>query len=294
MNELRAHTHWITLSGQESPTGNTELRFPYWSFTKTAMSICALKLVEAGALDLDECLENQPYSLRQLLGHTSGLSDYGQLEQYHAAVKAKELPWSKEMLLDMVLEKGLLFEPGQGWSYSNTGYIIVREVIEKAALKPMGELISEMICEPLRLASIELSETRQQFAQLHWEAASDYDPRWVYPGCLTGTAADASRLLHGLFAGNLLKPDSREQMLVRRSLGGAILDRPWEQCGYALGLMSGTMKGAGTAIGHSGGGPFCVNAIYHFTDVPDPITIACFTDGRNEGAAEFAAANIVG
>lgn len=293
MNDIRAYTHWITLSGKEGSTGHTERLFPYWSFTKTAMSICALKLVEAGALDLDERLENQPYSLRQLLGHTSGLPDYGQFEEYHAAVRAKEPPWSKQKLLDIVLENGLLFEPGQGWSYSNIGYMFVRELIENTTLKPMGKLISEMICEPLGLASIELSETRQQFARLHWDAASDYDPRWVYHGCLTGTAADASRLLHGLCVGNLLKLETQELMLERRSLGGAILDRPWKQCGYALGLMSGTMKGAGTAIGHSGGGPFCVNAIYHFTDMADPITIACFTDGRNEGTAEFAAANIV-
>jgi hypothetical protein len=56
--------------------------------------------------------------------------------------------------------------------------------------------------------------------------------------------------------------------------------------------MSGTMDGLGRSLGHSGGGPFSVNAVYHFPDRPDPVTVACFTDGTDEGAAEFAARDI--
>ena len=103
---------------------------------------------------------------------------------------------------------------------------------------------------------------------------------------------DAARLLHALFAGNLLQSATLNQMLTIRPLGGPIPGRPWEHFGYALGLMTGPMEGAGGAIGHSGGGPFSTNAVYHFPDVPDPITIACFTDGTNEGVAEFEAANL--
>lgn len=78
-------------------------------------------------------------------------------------------------------------------------------------------------------------------------------------------------------------------MLDAKPLGGPIAGRPWMTCGYALGLMSGTVEIAGKAVGHSGGGPFSVNAIYHFPDVLDPITVASFTDGADEGVAEFAA-----
>ena len=54
-----------------------------------------------------------------------------------------------------------------------------------------GRLVSELICQPLRLESIELAEAREQFSKLHWPAAAQYDPAWVYHGCLTGTARDA-------------------------------------------------------------------------------------------------------
>ena len=56
--------------------------------------------------------------------------------------------------------------------------------------------------------------------------------------------------------------------------------------------MSGKMEGAGRAIGHSGGGPGCVNAVYHFPDLPRPLTVASFTDGDDEGRAEFEALRI--
>jgi D-alanyl-D-alanine carboxypeptidase len=54
--------------------------------------------------------------------------------------------------------------------------------------------------------------------------------------------------------------------------------------------MIGEMGQAGRAIGHSGGGPGCVNAVYHFPDLPRPVTVAAFTEGTDEGAAEFLAA----
>ena len=83
-----------------------------------------------------------------------------------------------------------------------------------------------------------------------------------------------------------------EQMLSRQPLGGVIAGRPWTDCGYALGLMSGTMEQCGRAIGHSGGGPFSVNAVYHFADRNMPVTVACFTDSSEERRAEFEAARL--
>ncbi len=289
MSEQNVHHHWITSTGREGCVGSAEARFPYWSFTKTVIAVSALKLVEAGTLNLDAPFKEQAYSLRQLFAHTAGLPDYGQLAEYHAAVAAEEAPWSRKKLLDKALKKELLFEPGDGWAYSNIGYMFVRELIEEVTAKPLGTYVAELICEPLGLRSIELAETGELFAELHWDGATGYDPRWVYHGCLIGTASDAAALLHALFAGALLRPDSLALMCDRRVLGGPLPGRPWTECGYGLGLMAGPMERAGVAIGHSGAGPFCVNAVYHFPDAPDPITVACFTEGTNEGIAEFAA-----
>ncbi|MDV7145379.1 serine hydrolase domain-containing protein [Tropicimonas sp. TH_r6] len=286
------HTHWIKASGAEGQDGMPGATFPYWSFTKTAIAICALKLVETGKLSLDARLDGRPYTLRHLLAHSAGLPDYGPLKAYHAAVARRDTPWSREKLLEATQVERMLFKPGDGWSYSNIGYLLVRDLVEEATATTLGRVISDLICKPVGLETVAFWDSLEQSSALHWDAAAGYDPRWVYHGCLVGTASDAARLLHALFAGELLTADILRAMLDRRSLGGALPGRPWTRCGYGLGLMSGAMDGVGQAVGHSGAGPFCVNAVYHFPDLPDPMTVACFTDGFDEGVAEFAAERI--
>lgn len=286
--------HWCSIAQVKDQQGSAEaeLRFPYWSFTKTVIAICALTLAERGVIQLDSLIDGQPYTLRQLLRHTSGLADYGQIIDYHRDVASNSLPWPRDKLLAAVLAQGQLFSPGQGWSYSNTGYMLAREHIEKASGKDFASLVNEIIVLPLGLRHVEFATLPHQFAKLHWKAAALYHPGWVYHGCLTGTPTEAAKILHALFSGKLLGEESLQQMLICTPLGGAIPGRPWRECGYALGLMSGTVEGLGRVIGHSGAGPFCVNAVYHFPDRADPVTVACFTDGNDEGIAEFFATRL--
>ncbi|MGI9488167.1 MAG: serine hydrolase domain-containing protein [Geminicoccaceae bacterium] len=292
MQGAEFHSYWISSGETEGGSGAYAEHFPYWSFTKTVITICTLKLSEEGMVDLDAYLDGQPFTLRQLLSHTAGLPDYGALADYHRDVAADEEPWPREKVLGAVLTRGGLFAPGQGWSYSNVGYMMAREQIEAASGLSFQRLVNDLVCRPLGLRSIELATTRDQFSQLYWNAAKHYHPGWVYHGCLTGSVRDAAGVLHGLFSGKLLSAGMLDQMLSRHPLGGAIAGRPWTDCGYALGLMSGTMGESGRAIGHSGVGPFSVNAVYHFADRDMPITVACFTNGNEEGPVEFEAARI--
>jgi D-alanyl-D-alanine carboxypeptidase len=277
------HSHWITDSGTEAGQGVPKLIFPYWSFTKTAIAICALKLAEAGRLGLDAPLAGD-YSLRQLLRHSSGLPDYGTLPTYHSEVAADAEPWPVAQLIQMTMAQGALFAPGQGWAYSNLGYLFARQQIEAASGLGLAELIDQIICQPLDLTA-QLATTRAQFSKVCWPGAKRYHPAWVYHGCLIGTARDAALLLRGLCAGDLLQPASLAQMQDLYPLGKAIAGRPWITHGYGLGLMIGTTA-AGRTIGHSGGGPFSSNAVYHFPDAPQPLTVACFHDAPGEAMAE--------
>lgn len=289
MHATSTQSFWISTEGDEGARGDASLLFPYWSFTKTVIAMCAVKLYERGEIDLDARLDGARCTLRQLLNQTAGLPDYSSLADYHKAVAADDEPWPRERLLNAALTKGALFEPGEGWSYSNVGYMLAREQIEAASGQGFATLVDEMVCRPLGLKSIELAATREQFQRIHWLGAATYHPGWVYHGCLIGTAEDAARLLHGLMSDKLLRAATLEEMLRRIPLGGALEGRPWTDCGYGLGLMIGSMGDSGRAIGHSGGGPFCTNAIYHFPDLPHPTTVASFSDGMTEGRAEFEA-----
>ncbi|MBS1182605.1 MAG: beta-lactamase, partial [Proteobacteria bacterium] len=154
--------------------GDASRLFPYWSFTKAVIALCALKLSERGEIDLDAPLDGEPYTLRQLLNHTAGLPDYCVLADYHKAVAADEAPWPRDKLLGAGLAKGLLFAPGEGWSYSNIGYMLARERIEGASGQSFASLVEDIICRPLGLNSIELATTREQFRRVHWRDATRY------------------------------------------------------------------------------------------------------------------------
>jgi CubicO group peptidase (beta-lactamase class C family) len=110
--------------------------------------------------------------------------------------------------------------------------MLAREQIEAASGLSFARLVTDLVCRPLGLTSIELATTRDQFSRLYWKAGKHYHPGWVYHGCLMGTAEDAARLLHGLFSGKLLSAAMFEQMLSRHPLGGAMAGRPWTDCGY--------------------------------------------------------------
>jgi CubicO group peptidase (beta-lactamase class C family) len=250
------------------------------------LAICALRLVEEGLLTLDAPRPGKPYTLRQLLQHRAGVPNYGALASYHEAVARGDAPWPREKLLEAVGADRLDFAPGTAWAYSNVGYMFVRDAIAKATGLDAGDAVQRFVLGPLKLSSVKWAVGASAFSDIHWPEGRTYHPGWVYHGCLKGTAIDAVRLLYALFYGALLSPESRAAMLDWYALGGAIPGRPWTECGYGLGVMAGRMGEAGTAIGHSGAGPFSSNAVYHFPDRPVPMTVAVFTGGHQEGRAE--------
>jgi D-alanyl-D-alanine carboxypeptidase len=284
------HSGWIIDDEAATGSGAVHEIFPWWSFTKTVIAVAALRLVEVGKLQLDAPRPGKRYSLRQLLLHRAGVPNYGRLQDYHWAVARGEDAWPRERLLEAVNAEVLDFEPGEQWNYSNVGYLFVRDAIEEAAGVPLAEALQECVLRPLRLESVRLATTRADFEAIFWTELRDYDPRWVYHGCLIGTPLDAARLLHELFRGKLLRPSSVAAIFERSTiLDEAIPGRPWKSMSYASGLMSGTMAEAGRAWGHSGGGPHSANAVYHFPDLGRPVTVATFTNEEAAGPAEFEA-----
>ncbi|WP_216850240.1 serine hydrolase [Acidisoma sp. L85] len=245
------HSAWIAADGLVGSEGSVSSLFPWWSFTKTVLALCTLRLVDDGRLQLDALRPGKPYTLRQLLQHHAGVPNYGSLKAYHDAVAHSDPPWSREHLLAAVGRDRLDFVPGTGWAYSNVGYLFVREIIEEATGLPLATALRELVIAPLELSSVRLAVTPSDMSDVFWPALRLYHPGWVYHGCLIGATVDAAKLLHALFSGSILNSESLDEMLERHELGGAIPGRPWTVCAYGLGVMSGRMGEAGTAIGHS-------------------------------------------
>lgn len=268
--------------------GERSLLVPWWSIAKTAIAACALILVAGGRLDLDRPLRGRSFTLRQLLQHTSGLPCYTESHEYEVAVDQHEDPWSRESLLAHVDAAKLQFEAGQGWCYSNSGYFLVRRLIEQTTGADIEQALNELVLGPLGISNSFVARTRGDLRRSTFGDEDDFHPGWVAHGLLIGPPSDVVVFMHGIFTGTLLPPPLRDEMGKRHPVEVELPDRPWRTAGYGLGLMIDIASPLGLCIGHSGQGPDSVAAAYHFPDLDPPRTVAAFAPTDDQGIAERA------
>jgi D-alanyl-D-alanine carboxypeptidase len=124
----------IDASGKMIKSSNIVL--PIYSITKTMIASIVLDL----KIDLENviskwvpsatCKHSSIIKVRHLMNHSSGIKDYGGLSEYSHDVENKKLPWSDEKFIEMTVNNELLFQPGNGFSYSNPGYWLLRESLK--------------------------------------------------------------------------------------------------------------------------------------------------------------------
>ena len=238
---------------------------PWWSFTKTALSIALLRLSEDGRIDLDMAVDGKPFTPAQLLLHEAGLPDYGSLAAYHADVEAGRPPWTVDAMMDAAEADRLRYKPGQGWEYSNIGYWHVASLIERATDRPLADALADLVFAPAELSTARLAAAPADIASVSMGDATDYHPGWVYHGLIVGTAMDAARLLRQLLQGTLLEDSTLSRMLEGRPLPQFRTER-YPDPAYGMGLMLPFGLRATNPldhpIGHSGGGPGSEIAVY--------------------------------
>ena len=260
---------------------------PWWSFAKTVIAAAALVLVRDGELVLDEPVAGKRYTLRQLLAHTAGVPNYSDLDDYTQCVARRAEPWPVEEMLDRVQADRLLFEPGRDWRYSNTGYLLMRRIIEAVAGDDLLQALQQLVLLPLGIEGVSMASYPTELEATEWGNPDGYPPGWVYHGLLIGPPASAALLLERLLAGRVLPADLLAQMGDRRPLGGELSGRPWKDFGYGLGTMIALDGPAGPSIGHTGSGPISVAAVYRFSDHRK--TVAAFSSIADQAVVEWAA-----
>jgi CubicO group peptidase (beta-lactamase class C family) len=278
--------HAIARNGEIIAEHSGSTIVPWWSFTKTVIATAALTLIRDCALELDAAVEGERYTLRQLLQHRAGLCDYGELEEYHAAVARGDKPWPVSEMLLCADAVRLRYEPGCGWRYSNIGYLMAGRLIERAAGVSLGRVFADRIFEPLGIGRTRLALNSADLIGVEMGEARNYDPGWVYHGLLVGPLSEAALLLDRLFGGALLPPDLIAEMLRANPVDAVVPDRPWQTPGYGLGIMIEAPDGP---VGHTGGGAGSSIAVYRSRNVPVLQTAAVFAPGNNAGQVEYLA-----
>lgn len=198
--------------------------FQIASITKTFTSAVSLMLVDDGTLSLNDRLadlvDNAPPSwsritIHHLLTHTSGLPHWDgvpDLDKYHACGRAE--------LLSQIASAPLRFEPGEAWSYSSLGFILLAHIAETASRQPWASLVTDRLLRPLGLhqTSIDLPPmntvaargSRQGTATLSFELSTVN----IGTGDIWSTTGDLVRWPRVLVASDLLQPATRQQMFV--------------------------------------------------------------------------------
>jgi D-alanyl-D-alanine carboxypeptidase len=135
------------------------------SITKIFMGSLTMKLVEEGKFNLEDKISTwieadvlgkiknaDQCSIRDLMGHTSGIYDVITDNGFYLAVlnnPAKK--WKPEELLKFVNDKDPAFAYGSKASYSNTNFLLLSMVIDKATGRSHADLLKEKIIAPLGL-----------------------------------------------------------------------------------------------------------------------------------------------
>lgn len=135
------------------------------SFTKQFTAMAIMLLIHDGKLRYDESLTEifpdfpaygKAITIRNLLNHTSGLSDYEDLMD--AVEKAKGSAWTAEKQIQdaevlelLKKEKAGKFAPGTSWSYSNSGYVILGTIVAKVSGRSYADFLSKRIFAPLKM-----------------------------------------------------------------------------------------------------------------------------------------------
>ena len=135
------------------------MRYSIGSVSKQFTATAILLLQEEGKLSLDdkvakwfpELLRANDVSVRQLLSMTSGYRDYWPQDYVYTDMKQPAIPLA---IIKLWTDKGLDFEPGTKWQYSNTNYMIAAAIVERVAKMPFFDFLRQRIFEPLGMTSV--------------------------------------------------------------------------------------------------------------------------------------------
>jgi CubicO group peptidase (beta-lactamase class C family) len=146
------------MANYEHDVPNTpQTKFRLGSITKQFTSMAIMQLQEKGLLNVNDPIiklipdypeVGEKITIHHLLTHTSGIPNFTSFPDY---VKTMMIPSPVEKTVERFKDKPLEFEPGEKYSYSNSGYVLLGYIIEKVTGKSYEEYIEENIFKPLNM-----------------------------------------------------------------------------------------------------------------------------------------------
>lgn len=209
------------------------------SNTKTYVSAAILKLIEADKFNLNDGIENlvspktkellesdgydlTKISIRHLLSHTSGISDYVDKEYFNFLLKTPKRRWTRdEQIKRTVNSFDKKAEAGDEYSYADINFVLLTEIIEIHWGKKFHIAIAEILdFKKLGLNSTwfktldkdpkQMEKIAHQYSTKKGLDSYDLDPSWdLYGGGgIASTAKEMALFFDALFSGKIIKDQS--------------------------------------------------------------------------------------
>ena len=239
--------------------------FESGSVAKQFTAAALVLLQQDGKLKLDDPVRKyipelpdygKPLTIRHILTHTAGLRDWGSVMALTGAGRGDRVV-TQPIALDVIYrQKALDFEPGAEYSYSNSGYQLAAELVERVSGKKFGEFLGERIFKPLGMTSSSWRENYRKLIPGRAQGYSKSGPNgpWMLNMPIMNVIGNGGMLTT---VGDWLKwnaaLDARtfgEQFVREMETQGILNDG--RKISYALGLDVGSYKRI-KEVAHSGG-----------------------------------------
>ncbi|WMI61195.1 serine hydrolase domain-containing protein [Streptomyces rochei] len=250
---------------------DADRRFRVGSVTKSFTTVVLMQLVAEGRVDLDaltndylpQALPDDRITVRHLLNHRSGLWDYTNDMFYHTvpgfeAVRNKVFTYQE--LIDLSTAHAPTNQPGAAYSYSNTNFVVLGQLIEHTTGVSMGAQYEQRIFKPLGLkntsyvhprttltGSYARGYVRDDDTTLPLVDSTEQTASWAQSaGAVISNSADLNRFFAAVVSGGLVPPAQLREMM---SLVPVNADGTQS---YGLGLRGRTLSCGVTVYGHTG------------------------------------------
>ncbi|MEU3406572.1 serine hydrolase domain-containing protein [Streptomyces sp. NPDC006670] len=250
---------------------DTRARFRIGSVTKTFSTVVLLQLVDERKIELDVpvnhylpgLLPDDRITVRHLLTHRSGLSDYTNA-MFDKTVPGFEAVRNKvftyQELVGLSLAEPRTGEPGAAYQYSNTNFVVVGMLIEKATGRPVAKEYERRIIKPLKLRDTSYVHPDVRIAGKHTHGyltpdeagaplvdSTEQTVSWAQSaGAMISSPADLSTFMSALVGGKLVAPKLLDQMLTMTPTDAA------HTRFYGLGLRRYDLSCGTSVYGHTG------------------------------------------
>jgi CubicO group peptidase (beta-lactamase class C family) len=225
----------------------------------------------------------QDITIHHLLTHTSGIPNFTDFRDYQAM---KATPSPLEQTMARFKDKPLNFQPGEHWSYSNSGYILLGYIIEQASGQSYETFLQEHIFEPLQMQNTGYDHNDGSLATGYtgshglWRQADYIDMTIPHAaGALYSTVEDLYRCDQALYTEEFVSQDLLHLMFTPHA------EMPIANLSYGYGWAVGEMNNH-QAVGHGGGIEGFATEIRRYID--DHVTIIILSNRDSTGVASTA------